>query len=262
MIKDKLRLVALLAVVVVPGVAGCGGPDLAERDHIHHTELRDIRLGDGVPLAFSVSIRWRIEDARGFRNQFSDPARYASLVLDAKSREVAGKVSNAHPSVTAVFRPEREKFVQEMKDALAAKLAEPGIRIKEVIVSEMLFPKNFTDALEVTATKELELQRVREKNAIDLEQAKAAQAHAQAEGQVRVERARAEGRVAEINALTEDKRRLSEVAKAETEARVLDRRTKAEVERQRLLTRQEVERRQELNWPPSPERTRPTRPIS
>jgi hypothetical protein len=40
---------------------------------------------------------------------------------------------------------------------------------------------------------------------------------------------------------------LSEVARAETEARVLDRRTKAEVERQRLLTRQEVERRQELN---------------
>ena len=160
---------------------------------------------------------------------------------------MAGKVANAYPSVAGVFRPEREKFVQEMKDALAAKLAEPGIRIKEVILSEMLFPKSFTDALEVTATKELELQRVREKSAIDLEQAKAAQAHAQAERQVRVERARAEGRVAEINALTEDKRRLSEVAKAETEARVLDRRTKAEVERQRLLTRQDVERRQELN---------------
>src|SRR5262249_21006535 len=48
------------------------------------------------------------------------------------------------------------------------------------------------------------LQRVREKSAFDLEQAKAAQAHAQAEGQVRVERARVEGKVAEINAQTED----------------------------------------------------------
>jgi hypothetical protein len=56
-----------------------------------------------------------------------------------------------------------------------------------------------------------------------------------------------EGKVAEINAQTEDKRRLSEVARAETEARVLDRRTRAEVDRQRLLTRHEVERRQELN---------------
>ncbi len=247
MITAKLALVVLSVVVMALGLAGCGGPGVAQRDHIHQTELSEIRLGDGVPLAFSVSIRWRIDDERAFTNQFSDPARYATLVLDAKSREVAGKVANAYSSVAGVFRPEREKFVQEMKDALAAKLAEPGIRIKEVILSEMVFPKSFTDALEVTATKELELQRVREKSAIDLEQAKAAQASAQAEGQVRAERARAEGRVAEINAQTEDKRRLSEVARAETEARVLERRTKAEVDRQRLLTKQEVERRQALN---------------
>ena len=247
MVGRKLTLVVLSAVLMTLGVAGCARPDLARLDHIHQTELREIRLGDGVPLTFSVAIRWRIEDPRTFSTQFPDPARYASLVLDTKSREIAGKVANAYSSVAGVFRPEREKFVQEMKETLAAKLAEPGIQIKDVILSGMLFPKSFTDALEVTATKELELQRVREKSAIDLEQAKAAQAHAQAEGQVRAERARAEGRVAEINAQTEDKRRLSEVARAETEARVLDRRTKAEVDRQRLLTRQEVERRQDLN---------------
>ena len=247
MCSSDLTLVALSAVVMALGVGGCGGPELARRDHIHQTELREVRLGDGVPLAFSVSIRWRIEDERAFTSQFPDPARYASLVLDAKSREVAGKVANAYSSVAGVFRPEREKFVQEMKEALAAKLAEPGIRIKEVILSEMLFPKSFTDALEVTATKELELLRVREKSAIDLEQAKAAQAHAQSEGQVSVERARAEGRVAEINAQTEDKRRLSEVARAETEARVLERRTKAEVERRQALNRVDVDKQRLLD---------------
>jgi len=140
MIREKLTIVTLLAVAVVPGLTGCERRDVAERDQIHQTELPNIRLGDGVPLAFSVSIRWRIEDARAFTKQFSDPARYASLVLDAKSRETAGKVANAYPSVVGVFKPEREKFVREMKDALAANLAEPGIRIKEVILSEMLFP--------------------------------------------------------------------------------------------------------------------------
>ena len=135
MIRGKLTLVALSAIVMALGLGGCGRADLARRDQIHQTELREVRLGDGVPLTFSVSIRWRIEDERAFTSQFPDPARYASLVLDAKSREVAGKVANGYSSVAGVFRPEREKFVEEMKDALAAKLAEPGIRIKEVILS-------------------------------------------------------------------------------------------------------------------------------
>lgn len=200
-----------------------------------------------MPLALSLSIRWRIEDARSFTNQFADPDQYARLVFDAKSRELASKIANAYSSAASVFRPEREKFVKEMKETLAQRLVEQGIVVKEVIIAQVLFPKNFTDALEVTATKELELQRIREKNAIDLEQAKAAQSQAQAEGQVQVEKARVEGKVAEINAQTEDKRRLSQVAKAETEARVLERRTKAEVDRKRLLAQQEAERQRELN---------------
>ena len=245
----RTKLVLLLVAISALQMAGCGkgAPPVAKRDYVYQTELKDIRLGDGVPLAFSLAIRWRIEDAEAFTNQFSDPDQYAKLVFDSKSRELAGKIANAYPSVASVFRPEREKFVKEMKDALTQKLVERGITVKEVIIAQILFPKNFTDALEVTATKDLELQKIREKNAIDLEQAKAAQSQAQAEGQVQVEKARVEGKVAEINAQTEDKRRLSQVAKAETEARVLERRTKAEVERQRLLAQQEAEKRRELN---------------
>ncbi len=245
----KTKLVLLVVAFSALQVAGCGkgAPDLARRDYVHQTELKDIRLGDGVPLAFSLSIRWRIEDARSFTNQFADPDQYAKLVFDPKARELAGKIANAYPSVASVFRPEREKFVKEMKDTLTQKLAEQGMAVKEVIISQILFPKTFTDALEVTATKDLELAKIREKNAIDLEQAKAAQSQAQAEGQVQVEKARVEGKVAEINAQTEDKRRLSQVAKAETEARVLERKTKAEVERKRLLSQQDAERQRELN---------------
>ncbi len=245
----RTKLVLLLAAFSALQLMGCGKdtPAIAKRDYVHQTELRDIRLGDGVPLAFSLSIRWRIEDTKSFTNQFADPEQYAKLVLDSKSRELAGKIANTYSSVASVFRPEREKFVKEMKDALTQKLVEQGIAVKEVIISQIQFPKNFTDALEVTATKDLELQRIREKNAIDLEQAKAAQNQAQAEGQVQVEKARVEGKVAEINAATENKRRLSQVAKAETEAQVLERRTKAEVERQRLFARQEAEKRRELN---------------
>jgi len=245
----RLRLVFLVVAGAALLMAGCGkgAPDPLGRDYVHQAELKDVRLGDGVPLTLALSIRWRIEDAREFRKQFEDPDQYAKLVFDAKARELAGKIVNPYASVAAVFRPERERFIREIKETLTQQLGEPGVQVKEVILADLLFPKTFTDALEVTATKDLELARIRERNALDLERAKAAQSQAQAEGQVQVEKARIEGKVAEINAQTEDKRRMSQVAKAETEAQVLERRAKAEVERQRLLARQEADRLRKLN---------------
>ena len=247
MVRTKVVLFVVLVAALQLVGCGKGTREIVERDYVHQTEVKDLRLGDGVPLTLALSIRWRIEDGGTFTRQFADPEEYAKLVFDAKARELAAKVANPYASVAEVFKPEREKFVKEMKETLAQKLVEPGIAVKEVIISQLLFPKTFTDALEVTATKDLELARIREKNTLVLEQAKAAQSQAQAEGQVQVEKARVEAKVAEINATTEEKRRLSQVAKAETEAQVLKRRTKAEVERQRLLTRREVERQRDLN---------------
>jgi hypothetical protein len=146
-----------------------------------------------------------------------------------------------------VFRPEREKFTLEVKDVLRQRLAEQGISIKEVVLADILFPKNFTDALEVSATKEQEFERIRQKNAIELESAQAAQRKATADGQVEIERAKVAGKLAEINAEAEKKRRLSSIAKAETEAQVLVRQAKSDVQRKRLLTAQDVERQRALS---------------
>ena len=240
-------LVALVMFVsLLAGACGRGAVPLTDQDQVHRTDLAEIRLGDGVPLKLSLAIRWRIEDGEVFSTQFPDPAKYASVILDPKAREVASHVANTYASVGSVFRPEREKFTQEVKEALRQKLAEQGIVIKEVVLADILFPKNFTDALEVTATKEQEFERIRQKNAIELEVAKAAQSKATAEGQVDVEKAKVAGKVAEINAEAEKKRRLSSIAKAETEAQVLVRRAKSEVQRQRLLATQEAERQRAL----------------
>ena len=241
-------LVALGTVVALLG-GGCGrgSTPFTDQDQVHKTELVDIRLGDGVPLKLSLAIRWRIEDGEGFARQFPDALKYASLILDPKALEVTSKVANTYASVASVFRPEREKFTQDVKDALRQQLAERGITIKDVVVAEILFPKNFTDALEVKATKDQELERIRQKSAIALEDAKAAQSKATAEGQVEIEKAKVAGKVAEISADTENKRRLSSVAKAETEAQVLKRRTRAEVERQRLMAAQEADRQRKFN---------------
>ncbi len=241
-------LVALVMIVTLLGSAcGKGTGGLTDQDQVHKAELADIRLGDGVPLKLSIAIRWRIEDGRAFSRQFSDPANYAGLVFDPKAREVTSNVANTYASVSSVFRPEREKFMRDVKQALRQKLAEQGVTIKDVVLAEILFPKSFTDALEVKATKEQELERIRQKSAIELEDAKAVQNKAIAEGQVGIERAKVAGKVAEINAEAENKRRLTSLAKAETEAQVLVRRSKSEVERLRLVAAQEADRQRKLN---------------
>jgi hypothetical protein len=246
--RSARGLMAFLVVVLLfGGACGRGGAPLTGQDQVHRTDLADIRLGDGVPLKLTLTIRWRIEDGEEFSRQFPDPAKYASQIFDPKARETASNVANTYGSVASVFRPEREKFIQETKEALRTRLAEKGVAVKEVVLGDILFPKSFTDALEVKATKEQELDRIRQQSAIEMEDAKAAQSKAVAEGQVEIEKAKVSGKVAEINADTENKRRLSSVAKAETEAQVLERRTKAEVERQRLLAVQEVERQRRLN---------------
>ncbi len=244
----KTRGLVVLTIVLVWLGSGCGRgtTPLARQDQVHRAELADIRLGDGVPLKLAVAIRWRIEEVDVFTAQFPDPAAYASQVFDPKAREAVSKVANGYASVAAVFRPERDKFTEDVKQALRQTLAEKTIAVKDVILAEILFPKTFTDALEVKATKEQELERIRQKSAIEQEDAKAAQIKATAEGQIEIEKAKVAGKVAEISGQAENQRRLSALAKAETEAQLLERRSKAEVQRQRLLTAQEIERQRKL----------------
>ena len=172
----------LVIVAHLGGACGRGTPQLTEQDQVHKTELVDIRLGDGVPLKLSLAIRWRIEDAEAFSRQFPEPSKYATLIFDPKAREVTSNVANTYDSVASVFRPEREKFLQDIKSALRQKLAEQGVSIKKVVRADILFPKSFTDALEVKGTREQELERIRQKSAIELEDARAAQSKATARG--------------------------------------------------------------------------------
>jgi regulator of protease activity HflC (stomatin/prohibitin superfamily) len=248
MSKGKLLFVASLVLSLQ--LFGCAKPKETvsyDRDYVFKTDLKDVRLGDGVPLTLALSVRWKVEDVKAFSRQFPDPNQYALQVLDSKSRELGNQIANKYSSVASVFRGEREKFVQEIKQTLSRKLSEKDITIKEVILSDIQFPKNFTDALELGATKDQELERIRQKNVIDLESAKASQSKAEADGEVEIEQAKMEGKVAEINAQTEDKRRLSQVAKAETEAQVLERKSKAEVARAKMIAQQEAEKQRELN---------------
>lgn len=220
-------------------------PDLVI-DQVLQTMQADVRLGDGVPLSLALSVRWRIEKPVVFVRQFTSPERYGELVLKPKTREVALRIANGFPSVAAVFSHDRESFAAELRNALRAGLSEPGIVIKEVTVSDILFPQTFTRALEQTALKEREIEAIREKNALDVESARAAERTAEAAGQVQLKQAEMEGKLAEIQAKTENKRRESLLAKAETDAQIDERKAKTEAARKKLLAVAEADKMREF----------------
>jgi hypothetical protein len=211
------------------------------KDQVLQCALTEIRLGDGVPVNLTLNIRWRITKESDFLKQFSVPDKYSDSVLKPKSREIIGKVTNEYPSVEAVFKTDRQKFIQNIKTALQQSLGEDTIAIKEVIISDIIFPQKFTDALEQLSLKDREVEAIKEGNVVDLEAAKAAELKAEADGKVEIKQAEVQGKVAEINAKAEEHKRLASVARAETEALVSERKGKAEAENERQLTKVRLE---------------------
>lgn len=242
----------LLAAVVCATMVACGSArkgaaaNALRSDQVFQASLADVRLGDGVPLGFNLTVRWRVEDSKEFLKQFPTAEKYGDLVMKARAKEAANRVANSYPSVDAVFRNDRGRFVQDVKGALTSKLADRSIAIKEVILSDIVFPQKFTEALEQIALKDRELESIKERGVVDVANAKAEEQKAEAEGQVTIKNADIEARVAEINAKTEEKRRASLLAKAETEAQITERNARAEAARKRLLAEADADRERNL----------------
>jgi len=163
-----------------------------------------------------------------------------------RGREIAAQVSNTYPSVDSVFTSYREYYIKSIKDKLKTDLGESGITIKEVILSDIIFPSTFTNAMEQIAMKERELEEIRQKNISDIESANARKELAKANGDAEIEEAKVEGEVAKINAQIEKNKRLSKLAQAKTEADVLEIQAKAEARKMELLTNAELAKQRKL----------------
>jgi regulator of protease activity HflC (stomatin/prohibitin superfamily) len=239
--------------VVMSAMVGCGSgqtkggaAEALKVDQVFQASLTDVRLGDGVPLGFNLTVRWRVEDPKEFLKQFPTAEKYGELVMKSRAKEAANRVANSYPSVDAVFSSDRVRFVQDVKGALANRLGDRAITIKEVILSDVLFPQKFTEAMEQTALKDRELESIKERSVVNVANAKAEEQKAEADGQVAIKNADIEARVAEINAKTEEKRRTSLLAKAETDAQISERNARAEAAKKRLLAEVEADRERSL----------------
>ena len=216
------------------------------KDVIYSIRLPDIRLGDGVPLGLDLYLRWSVDEPKKFYDQFPNTDSFNQMVLFPRAMEMSGSIANDFESVDSVFSTHREAFLATLKQALEESLGEEGISMKEVIVSNVIFPVSYTQAMEKVGLQRQLLEAIQQEKRIAIERAAANKEKAEANSKVAIAEAEAEGRVAKIKAQTEESRRKSELAKAETAAQISRKEAKAEADRNRLLAKAELEKKTDL----------------
>ena len=247
-IHNMLRISFLSCIIALSFfITSCSDtPEFSKLDQVHSVQLNQVRLGDGVPISLGLSIRWRMEKPHELLDQFNSPEAFSQSILTPRSLELVNAESNNFPSVDSVFSVHRQLFIAEMKNTLLENLGEPGILIKEIIVSNLRFPESYTLAMEKVGLQKQELERIRQQNILDIEQASANRKKAQADAEVQIAKAEADAKVQRIQVKTEKSRREIELAKAETQAQISKKEAQAEAERQRLLSKADLEKQRDL----------------
>ena len=224
----------------------CSKKRLLSETEVHRNLLENVRLGDGVPLALNVTLRWAVEDRGVFYRQFATTDTFNSQILVPRSLELVKQASNKYPSVDSVFSVQRDEFIAEIKSVLKAGLLEEGIIIRDVIIADVIFPAKYIGGKEAAGLKEQELEKIRQQNIVSIERSKAAREQAKADGEVQIAEAEAESKVQAIKAKTEKNRRKAEIAVAETEAQLERVKAEAEADKNRALANAEVEKARDL----------------
>src|SRR5690606_103102 len=123
-----------------------------------------------------------------------------------RAMEISGQIANDFVSVDSVFSSQRDAFLATMKHALEEGLGEEGMTTKEVMVSSITFPESYTSAMEKAGLQRQLLEAIQQEKRLAIEQASANKEKTEAYAKVQIAEAEAEGRVAQINAQTEESR--------------------------------------------------------
>ena len=236
-------LLLMIAVLLATGCKESAQDSALSRDQVYKNTFKNVRLADGVPLGIELSVRWNIDNASRFLSQFSDTKTYCEQVLLPREQEILNRVANKFSSVDSVFMDERDEFIAAIKKALRNSLGEEGVEIKEVILSDLIFPVSFTKSMEKVSLKERELDAIRLQTLSNIEQAKSEEETAKADGKVKLEEARVEGELARMQAKIEQQKRLAKIAEAETGIEVAAKKAKGEAGRLNILADAELIRK-------------------
>ena len=242
--KTKIHFLLPLAGLLILLTSCSEEKEPIRQQMVTQSTLNNVRLADGIPLRIDLSTRWVIENQELFFGQFRTAGEYDSLILIPRQKELANHVSIQYHYVDSVFTSQRKDFIYQLKEYLVIQLNEEGIKVNDVIISNIEFPVSYTSAKEQLALQDQELKRIKKQSIIDQENAEANRQQAIAQGVVNVEQAKLNAELEKINAETEKSRRASMLARAETEKQVAEKQAHAEARRQVLLAEAEAQKQE------------------
>lgn len=213
-----------------------------EKDRLSNYHFGQVRLADGVPLDLAVNLRWQVTDPKTFYRQQLHPDTFQRHVMFPRCEEALRSMAHHYASVDSIFLRQRERFLNDVKNTVAAALGTDGITVKEVIVSELKFPDSYTSAMEQAGLLRQEFERIRRQNAVELAVADADRRKAEAMARVQIAQEEANARIRDIQARTEERNRAAELAKAETEVQIEAKKAVIAADRQRQLNEVEIEK--------------------
>ena len=213
-----------------------------EKDRLSNYHFGQVRLADGVPLDLSVNLRWQVADPETFYRQQLHPDSFQRHIMFPRCEEALRSMAHHYTSVDSIFLRQRERFLNDVKNTLAAALGTDGVSVKEVIVSELKFPDSYTSAMEQAGLLRQEFERIRRQNAVELAVADADRRKAEAMARVQIAQEEANARIRDIQARTEERNRAAELAKAETEVQIEAKKAVIAADRQRQLNEVEIEK--------------------
>lgn len=245
--KFAMPIIALMALltttacVFLPGV-----PQELKVAQTHPIYLEEIRLGDGVPLDLSLTVRWHITNGKAFLKHHASVEAYHHNSMIPRAKEALALTSNQFPSVDSVFGSQRADYLQEVKNTVRLSLNDGLIEIDEIVVPDLGFPLAYTEAKQAVGLRNQELAYIAEQSKIDLAQAAATRKRTDADNKLRIAQAEADGRLQKIQAQMEKDRRASELARAETQRQVAQMNSEAESERRLVLAKADLKKQRDL----------------
>jgi regulator of protease activity HflC (stomatin/prohibitin superfamily) len=205
-------------------------------------KIEQVRLHDGVPLVINADLHWQISDPAVFGRYHAAPDSFPKWIMLPRAQEALREYAHNFHSVDSVFFAQRTYFLKGAKQNLIETLQKDGIVINDVLITSVEFPQTYVAAMEAAGLQRQEMERIKRQTAIAIAEAEGERKKTEAKSLIAIAQEQANAKVRDIQASTENKRRESELNRAETEVQLEAKKTITAAERQRELNKVELEK--------------------